>query len=351
MTNDHNDHNFAAMKSKNYLSLLAAICLLLFFSACGNEQEPAESTEPSVGGGTPQIQDLSKKITESPTNASLYATRGALWYENENFDEGIADLEKAIQLDSTKPAYYHILADMYMDYYKSRQGLTVMEKAGLRFPDRIPTLLKLAEYQLIVKQHAQSLATLQRIQAREPLNPEMFFMFGNVFSDMGKTDQAVTAYQSAVENDPGLVDAWIKLANLLADKGLPQAGKYYDNAIKADTTNVAALHAKAYYLSNKKNDLKGAIQLYKKINTIDPQYAEGYYNVGLIYMDLDSVQQAYKSFDLAVKFAPELAEGYYHRGLAAEMKGDKAQALSDYENVLKMSPDFAAAKEGVQRLK
>lgn len=339
------------MKSKNYPILLAVLSVLLFFSACGNEPKSTDNASPTVTGGTPQIQGISKKIEETPTNASLYATRGALWYENENYDEGIADLEKAIQLDSTKPEYYHVLADIYMDYYKSRQGLAVMEKAGMRFPDRIPTLLKLAEYQLIVKQDIQALATLQRIQQRQPLNPEMFFMFGNVFSDMGKTDQAITAYQSAVENDPKLVDAWVKLANLLADKDSPSAGKYFDNAIKADSTNVSALHAKAYYLSNKKNDLKGAIELYRKINIIDPQYAEGYYNVGLIYLDMDSVQQAYKSFDLAVKVSPEFADAYYHRGLAAEMKGDKAQARSDYENTLRFSPDFAAAKEGMQRLK
>ncbi|MCC6726365.1 MAG: tetratricopeptide repeat protein [Saprospiraceae bacterium] len=339
------------MKSKNFLFPLAVL-LLLAVSSCKNEPAPTtEVNAPTVAGGTPQIQDISNKITAEPTNASLYATRGALWYENENFDEGIADLEKAIQLDSTKPEYYHILADIYMDYYKSRQGLQVMEKAGLRFPDRTPTLLKLAEYQLIVKQHVQALATLQRIQTREPLNPEMFFMFGNVFSDMGKTDQAITAYQSAVENDPKLVDAWIKLADLLANKDLPKAAKYYDNAIRADSTSVEALHAKAYYLSNKKNDLKGAVALYKKINSINPQYSEGYYNLGLLYLDMDSVAQAYKSFDLTVKFAPEFAEGYFHRGLAAEMKGDKTQAKSDFENVLRINPSFEGAKAGLQRVK
>jgi tetratricopeptide (TPR) repeat protein len=339
------------MKSKNYPIFLAAM-LLLLLSACNGDPKPAtEVNAPTVAGGTPQIQDISQKIASDSTNASLYATRGALWYENENYDEGIADFEKAIRLDSTKAEYYHILADIYMDYYKSRQGLQVMEKAGLLFPDRTPTLLKLAEFQLIVKQHTPALATLQRIQQREPLNPEMFFMFGNVFSDMGKTDQAITAYQSAVENDPKLVDAWIKLADLLAEKDLPQAAKYYDNAIKADSGSVEALHAKAYYLSNKKNDLKGSVALYKKINTINPQYYEGYYNLGLLYLDMDSVQQAYQSFDLTVKFAPEFPDGYFHRAIAAEMKGDKAQAKSDFENVLRISPDFEGAKAGLQRVK
>ncbi|MBI5917398.1 MAG: tetratricopeptide repeat protein [Bacteroidetes bacterium] len=340
------------MNSRNYHRLLCSFLLLAVFSACKNgTNENAEKVVPTTGFGTPQIESMSKQIEGNPTNASLYATRGALWYENENFDEGIADLEKAIQLDSSKAEYFHILADMYMDYYKSRQGLGVMERAGNLFPKRVPTLLKLAEFQLILKNHNDALFTLERIRVIDPLNAEMFFMFGNVFSDMGKTDQAITAYQSAVENDPGLVDAWVKLANLLSDKNSPLAEKYFDNALRADSTNVDALHAKAYFLSNKKNDLKGAIRLYKKINTIDPQYADGYYNLGLIYLDMDSVQQAYNSFDLAVKFAPAFAEAYYHRGLAAEMKGDKAQALADYQNVLRINPDFEGAKSGVDRMK
>lgn len=340
------------MNSRNYPLLLCSLLLLAGLVACENgSKENADTTAPTTGVGTLQIENLSKQIESSPANASLYATRGALWYENENFDEGITDLEKAIQLDSSKAEYFHILADMYLDYYKSRQGLGVMERAGNLFPKRVPTLLKLAEFQLILKNHNEALFTLERIRVIYPLNAEMFFMFGNVFSDMGKTDQAITAYQSAVENDPGLVDAWVKLANLLSDKNSPLAEKYFDNALRADSNNVDALHAKAYFLSNKKNDLKGAIRLYQKINTIDPQYADGYYNLGLIYLDMDSVQQAYGSFDLAVKFAPAFAEAYYHRGLAAEMKGDKVQALADYQNVLQLNPDFEGAKSGVDRMK
>ncbi len=93
------------------------------------------------------------------------------------------------------------------------------------------------------------------------------------------------------------------------------------------------------------------MELYRKINVIDPQYSEGYYNIGLIYLDMDSVEQAFKSFDLAIKVAPEFAEAYFHRGLAAEMKGNKAQARSDYENTLRINPNFEGAKAGVARMK
>lgn len=338
---------------KNYLNLLAGFCLLAL-TACGGDAEqtdtPSESGTTTVPANS-TIEGLTQQIEGNPNSAELYAARGAIWYQNENYDDGIVDLEKAIELDSTKPEYYHVLADMYMDYYKSRAGLNVMERAGRAFPKRIPTLLKLSEFQFILQQHNDALFTLERIRAIEPLNAEMFFMFGNVFKDMGRKEEAIGAYQSAVENDPDLIDAWINLANLLADKDAPAAEKYFDNAIRMDSTNVDALHAKAYFLSNKKNDLEGAIALYKKINTIDLQYVEGYYNLGLLYLDMDSLQQAYDSFDRAVKFAPQFAEGYYHRGVAAEKMGNSQQAKADYENTLNLAPEFASAKAGLDRIK
>lgn len=338
------------MNSTNYRNLWRCLPLIAFLAACKGDATDSSSATATTVVGTPQIEELTQKIVSSPGNASLYATRGALWYESENFDEGIADLEKAIQLDSTKPEYYHLLADVYMDYYKSRQGLAIMERAAAAFPQRVNTYLKLAEFQLILKKHTDALLSLEHIRTIEPLNSEMFFMFGNVFADMGKTEQAITAYQSAVENNPKLVDAWVKLANLLAEKNDPKAEKYYDNAIRVDSNSITAFHAKAYFLANKKNDLQGAIQLFKKTNIIDPQYADGYYNAGLIYLDLDSTDQAYKCFDLAVKFAPTFAEAYYHRGLVAESMGNLTQARSDYDNVLRLDPDFESAKQALSRI-
>lgn len=337
---------------KNYLTLVAAF-LLLSFWACTesnvqNEEQPTE--QPTTVSGLPAIDKLSKQIEENPNRASLYANRGAIWFENENFDEGIADLEKAIAMDSTKAEYYHVLADMYMDYYRSRLGLATMVKAGKLFPERIPTQLKLSEFQLILQQYNDALFTLEHIRKMDPQNAEMMFMFGRVFKEMNRKEEAIGAFQAAVENDPDIIDAWIHLAQLLSDKNSPIVEKYFDNAIRLDPNNIEALHAKAYYLSNKKNDIEGAISLYRQINTIDPQYVQGYYNIGLLYLDMDSLDRAYQSFDIAVKYAPQYPEAYYHRGVAAELLGDKGQAISDYKNVLSFDPEFAGAKAGIERL-
>ena len=337
---------------KNYF--LLSICLsFLFHVSCGENNSantPAEERAEVSFTGNPTVDKLTQQIEEMPNNGSLYAVRGAAYYENENFDEGIEDLEKAISLDSTKAEYFHVLADMYMDYYKSRMALNTMKRAAEIFPERLPTLLKLSEFELILKQYNDALFTLEKIRKIDPLNAEMFFMFGRIFKDMDRTEEAANAFQSAVENDPELIDAWANLAQIIADKNPALAERYFENAMRIDSANIELLHARAYYYSNTRNDLSAAVKIYKKINTINPQYVEGYFNVGLIYLDMDSLQSAYRSFDIATKYAPENPDVYYHRGVAAEMMGNNSQALADYKTVLNFDPSYASAKTGVQRL-
>lgn len=336
---------------KNSTVFFFAILIAGFLFGCSEDKKaPPSGNDRVVQSTDPTIQKLSAAIEQDPNNPELYAQRGAMFYELENYDEGIKDLSKAIELDSLQPQYYHLLADVYLDYYRSKLALNTMQLAATKFPKRIPTLLKLAEFQWILKQYNDALFTLERIRVIDPLNSEMFFMFGNVFKDMGRTDEAINAYQSCVENDPENIDAWIELGRLIAEKNIPAAERYFDNALRVDSNNVLALHSKAYYLANQKNDLEAALKLYKKINIVDPQYVGGYYNAGLLYLDMDSLEQAYKSFDLAVQVDPSFAAAYYHRGVTAELMGNNEQAASDYSTVLRLDPNFQSAKAAVERL-
>ncbi|RMG76996.1 MAG: tetratricopeptide repeat protein [Bacteroidetes bacterium] len=344
----------SAMKIYSNLLIISLLSVVFLAISCGNDQPDAPTETPAqttLPPGNPDIEALTQKIAQNPDDPALYAARAAFWWDHEGYDEAIADLEKAISLDSTNVEYYHSLADFYMDYYKSRKALQTMEKAAHLFPKRIPTWLKLAEFQLILKQYENALFSLEHIRTIDPLNPEMFFMFGQVFKEMGKIDQALNAYQSAVEQDPELIDAWINLGQLFAQKENKIALKYFDNALRVDSNNIAAIKAKAYYLANSLNDLEGAVRLYKKINVVAPQYEEGYYDLGLLYLDMDSIDLAWRSFDLAIKNAPTFTNAYYFRAVASEKKGDLRSAINDYEQVLKFDDEFEPAKEALKRLK
>lgn len=332
------------------ITTLSGVMLWLFLSACGGEQAPPSREGSNLNTvGHPAIDALTEKIAGNPRDPALYAARAKLFYKNEGYDEAIQDLNKALSLDSLNVDYLHLLSDAYLDYYRSQKALETMERAAEIYPERIPTLLKLSEFQFILKQYDASMRTIDRILKIDPQNEEAYFMFGMNFKETGDTARAVNSFQQAVELNPDMIDAWINLGKLQAALGNPIAAQYFDSALEIAPDNIMVLHAKAEYLTGQ-DQLAEAIELYRRINRIDPQYDEAFYNAGLLYMELDSLDQAYRHFDLAIKTSPAHVRAYFYRGLAAEWLGRTQQARNDYQQALRLAPDYEAPKKRLEEL-
>ena len=135
------------------------LSLLLIFSGC-KEDKRTPDTEESVDASSPS-QLVTKELIADPENPDLYIARGKVYYDQGDYDLAIDDFNAAISLDSTKAEYYHLLADGYLDNNQSRDALEVMNKVVEKQPERIPSLLKLSEFQLILKQYGELLYTHQ----------------------------------------------------------------------------------------------------------------------------------------------------------------------------------------------
>ncbi len=319
----------------------------MLISACGGKTSPHAVDKSSTGNAA--LDDINNKISADPGNASLYADRAAIFLEYNNYDNALSDLEKAITLDSMQPAFYSLLTDVYIGYFKSWQGLRVMNKAAELFPEHIPTLLKLGRTQLLLRLNAESMKTIDKILTMDPANADAYLLLGMNFKETGDTARAINSFQKAVNFNADLIDAWINLGQLHETRGHAVAVKYYNSAVEIAPKNVLALHAKADFLS-RTNDLSGALAIYRDIAAIDSTYEEAYYNSGLLYLDLDSVPQAYRQFDQAIQASPLHVRAYYFRGYCAEIMGDKDQAKNDYSKALSFSPDYPAAQQGLKRL-
>lgn len=340
------------MNHKKPLVLLVGVFigLILIISSCKNEPKH-NATQPQAGN--PVILDLTEAIKKDPNNSKLYFQRAEKYYEEEAYDESIADLNSAIKLDSLQPMYYHLLADNYLDYYKSRQALETMEKVASLFPKRIETLLKLAEFQLILKRYEDGQYTVQRILQVDPQNAEAYLMGGMLFKDMGDDAKARAGFQKAVElglvKPADLMDAYINLGNLNLKKDKKLAELYFNNALRVDSLNVNALHAKADYYQQT-NQLDKSLETYRKIVGIDSHYAPAFYNSGIIYYSLDSLKKAYQNFNIAVNIDPTDANNYFYRATVELKLGKKSEAKADFEQALKLDPSLVQAKKELRKL-
>jgi len=304
------------------------------------------------GGPTadPLLQQLNQQVAGRADWPDAYFERAGYYYDNGSFEQAIADLQQALRIDSTHLNSLHRLADVYLDYYQSKKAIATLERAVALYPEDIHTLLKKSEFHLILKQYEESMRSIDQILRIEPHNAEAYFMFGQNFVEQGDTARAINSYQTAVENDPELLDAWIKLGQLQAAQGNNRiAEKYFDSGIAISPEYVLVRHAKADYLAAQ-NRLAEAIEVYRDIITIDADYEDAYFNTGLIYLDMDSIPQAYERFDICLEVSPLHIRAYYYRGLAAEFLGRRAQAKADYEQALTLAPDYEDPQAGLHRL-
>lgn len=298
---------------------------------------------------TPEIAELSSLLADDPSNAELFAKRATLFYNNENFDLAAQDWEKAISIDSSDLYWYHSLADAYLDDNKSKKSLESLFRLTMRDTTRIPTLLKLSEFQHILKLFEPSLATAGRILQIDPQNAEGYYMLGRNFEAIGDTARAINSFQTAVEIDPDNIDSYRKLGIIFDALGNPIALQYFDNALRIDSTDFDALFAYGYFYFQR-NDLEKAIKWYTKAARFHPSEARVHFNNGFAKMELNRIEDARNDFDLAVQVEPSYGKAYYYRGLMHETLLDTASAVRDYQQAGSLINNFEPANLGLVRM-
>ena len=174
-------------------------------------------------------------------------------------------------------------------------------------------------------------------------------MAGRVALDKGDTADALASLQKSVKLDSDNGDAWMFLGRIYSNQDNPTALQCFDNVLRLDSTDLEAREFKgAYY--KRAGAFDEAFKIYRDIIARDPDYANAYFDMGMIYLEIDSLSMAYSSFDIAIKTDPIFVKAYFWRGVAAEAQGNLAAALGDYKQAYGMAPQYEAAKEAKERL-
>jgi tetratricopeptide (TPR) repeat protein len=314
------------------ISILFTAILLLIFSACNAPENP-DALVPEHGEltGFPAIDAITKDIRDNPKDPNLYVARCEAYSLEGMYKEAVKDAEKILSMDSTNWKSYRILAGCYLDNDESKRSIKTLEKALEIQPKNTHLLLVHAEISHILKQYDQGLISAENVLKQEPQNIEGLFMKGILLKDMGDTINAINNFQTAVEQDADHFDSYIELGNLFYKRGNPIALQYYKNALRVDSTNYLALKGVAHFY-HQSGALEEAKVAYERMIYHHPQEADGSYNYGLLYMELEDYEKAHNFFNVAVQYDPQFGEAYYYKAMASEKMGKIADAITDYKN-------------------
>lgn len=86
-----------------------------------------------------------------------------------------------------------------------------------------------------------------------------------------------------------------------------------------------------------------ALEAFKKVTELKPNYADGYINLGITLKDQGKLDDAIDSFNKALLIKPDYAEAYNNLGNVFKYQGKLDKARNAYNKALLLKPDYTEA--------
>ena len=333
---------------KKYIPLLLVI--LLFWS-CKN-QTPGNTADNSntIFQSDQNLKNITEQINKSPKDATLYFQRGMLLHKMQIDTLAIKDYKTAASLDTSKAEYFSAVGDLLFENKDITGSVEWLQKAIAKNPTDRKAHLKIAKLFLYIKKYPEAFAEINIVLRHNVYDPEAYFLKGMIYKDMRDTAKAISTFLTAEQVAPEYRDAVLQLGVLYSAKKDSIALRYFEKAYKMDSTDVFPLFAKGVFYQDNKN-YEPAKEEYKQCILRNRHYADAYFNLGYIYMQQDSVEKAYRQYDIVTKVDPGNPTAYYNRGLCSEMMDSIKKALEDFKLAAALDSGYKSPKEALKRLR
>ncbi|WP_269606539.1 tetratricopeptide repeat protein [Prochlorococcus marinus] len=176
-----------------------------------------------------------------------------------------------------------------------------------------------------------------------PSYADAHFNLGNILTEMGKLKEAEISYMKTIELKPNFAESYSNLGTILIELGrLKEAEISFRKGIELNPS-----HAESY--SNlgtiliKLGRLKEAETVTCKAIEINPEYALANYNLGTILTSLDRLEEAEYYTLKAIQINPNLAEAFYNLGFILKILGRFKEAEISIRKSINLNPNFADA--------
>jgi tetratricopeptide (TPR) repeat protein len=183
----------------------------------------------------------------------------------------------------------------------------------------------------------------------DPTYPEPYKALGDLFLAAPRRlfDQAVEAYQKAIDLRPFYADAHVGLGDARAAKGdIDQAIGSYQKALTFNTVNprVYMSLGKIYY--SEKGLYYESVQAYKRAIDLDGQSVEARMGLGEVYEDKGLYKEAVEEYRKVIELDAKHTGAMYNLAMVYE-KTDPKEAIAQWERYIALASQLPNEKDWV----
>ena len=172
---------------------------------------------------------------------------------------------------------------------------------------------------------------INRAIAYDPLNAAAYCNLGSSLNVLGRYDEALAAYDSAIALKSDYTEAHFYRGNVLYGLKRLDAALLSYNAAIAVQPNLATAHSNRGNILREMRRYEEALASYERAVAIDPGFAQAHFNRGVALNELKEPLAALASYDRAIAIDPDLAEAHFNKSLVMLLVGDFAGGWIEHE--------------------
>lgn len=251
--------------------------------------------------------------------------------------------EKAIELIPTNTALYTQLGLSQLAAGRASEAVETLRASSEMSAKAYPADISLAYYYLSKQQFNEALAVIDVLEKKLPDNPGTHNLRGVAYQGKGDLELARKSFEKALELDPNLTSAAVRLARLyLAENNIPAARDHYENILKNDSSSVSAMVGLAELAALEK-DGNQYLDWLKKAAKANPMAIVPRVMMVNYYLGKQEHRKAISAAREAVEDMPNAIEAQALLGKAQLETGEFANAVSSFSKVVEAIPKSADA--------
>ena len=282
-------------------------------------------------GHAPRDKEWQRRIDE--LGAGLAAT---------NFQRTIDVYEQALRITPNDWVLHENFAKFFEANGDAPAAIQQWSEVARLLPHEIQAQYHLGNLLDTLGRSEEALIYFRTALVRNPSSVEARNGLALALGRLGRTAEAEREFLTALRIKPKFVEARVNLGQLMAEQGrTDDAMKQYELALKSDTHSAAA-HVNLGKLLNQRGDKTNAMAHYEAALRINPKYAVAHYNLGNALLATQPAEAA-RHFAEAVRAKPDFAEAHLALALQLAQGGDASEAEKHFKETTRLQPNSAGA--------
>ena len=263
---------------------------------------------------------------------------------------GVADLEKALQLDPRLYLAHQRLAHMLLSLGKAPEAIRHLLAALEIEPGLSVARLQLARTYFNLEQLPEAFAAVSELLRREPANFEAVLMRGRILAGQNKPAEARADFERVAAAGAAApsqrAEGFYSLGLVhQASSDTESAIGDFRKALEQDSSHVSTLSALGAILAAR-GDVEGAVPLYQRLASLQPENLEVKYRLAALQMQRGDAQAAQVLFEELYRAEPKVPEFIVTSALLLSELGQTDAGIARLDQALAAQPE----KEIRQRL-